>query len=749
MATSKTTNNGNNKGNDGGNAAMAPGLSEEGGASMPVFHGLTVSNKESFRLYHIEVDANGTQGMEFVNFVKPTDVITSRWYPGYRVTDLTGPHAEEAIGLMLAQELQTLDSLAMFKVALSNADVSLEVATKLFPRAGVPVKNRKYQISENEVRKVVSEIMAQRGMNNLSIVAAMSHAYVRVLSAMSMVQAGPEQKIVATAKSFAVGREDLATVIMVEAMRTVFSDARIQVAVRELNEEATPLIIGETMGRMFRDISRVIPEIQLRMVQLEAVEDLVRLKLLAPTRLPLSMQAYPALDTLAEMANFMVSYRERKISLSVPTMEIAELKEAVNNILSAIQSAPSIEIMPLAKYRQFFGEVPAAPQTGLRRGIVAYMLNGQTSKMDVADVRPRANAIELSLVGPEYVKPAGIVGPLNGSVLNADAMHGLANIVADEMAMTTTTRAADCSFIPMLATIQISPADLLFLALAKADYVAYVQTGDTVAGVMPGLLFGCNVAEQWRMAVTAATPVTAYFMQPEAVVVYKSDLRSLVPTPLPSRQQTISLPMGRDEVYLGGVDKYLIRSIEKPFTSSISVQTIDGKVVVLELDFMVLRTLLGFTEKEAAAGLDRGGAYYAAVAEPGVDHELRMMFKIAAAYAEHSDGTLLADFAKTWVVEHLTPLMIHPSIAGLAETALNRAIVRMGLDTRPLAPYYKDLIVRAYFAALMAVLARFNKIDGTTAVVLSDKLPISNVSTKAQLNLANMPSQLNAHFIGQ
>lgn len=705
-----------------------------------VYNSLSTTSPSVFRSAQVSHENEFTTDIDIVAFLKPTDILVSKWYPGYRVSDLSGRFADEAIGIMLADTLRTVESLSTFQKLLATPDIATDVFTTLLPRAGVPVKNRKYLMSEPFIASVVRDKLTARGFDQAAARLAYTHACTRVLHGLGLVQPGIERQSVNLATSFAITVLDIKRVVLTEALRDLMSEARLNIVARELGEESTPQIIGETVGRMFRNISHVMPEVKLRLEQLEIVINTIVLYHTARDRVPNAIQAHPALVTLASYANF-IMFAEGRIPDSdlMPAADVTTVREACNNVLTVLQSAPSIESMSLTSYAEYFGEVPAASPDGIRRGLVLYTCGSQTSRMDVADVYPNASGSEMSAVAGEYVKVTAVAPAITASLLSTDAVTGLVNIMADELAMSSPPAEDGCFSSPTLMMLNVTEQDMIYVALAKAEAVAFVQ--DTGRGPVR-LLYGCTVAEQWRMTVFAASPAMAYFTDPHAVIVYRSNMRAVEPRTLPARAQTIGILPGRDVQFVGDIQDYLIDGLEKPFSLKLPIQSYNGEEIVLDLQILVLSSLLGEDSENYSS---RGGAYYAAVREPGVDAELVNIFDCALAYARDG-GNILSDRAKSWLIERLAPAMLHPAIQGMAQRAINKAVIAQQLDARALAPQFKEIIVRAYVGTLLAVLTRFNKLKATTAVSLTQVLPVSGLTIKSQLTMASIPTALNANF---
>lgn len=708
-----------------------------------VFKSIVGVSSEAFQPFgwhQIQRDSEQFGAFDFVSFPTPRDVLVSRWYPGYRVTDLTGVSADEALALTLGATMESLDDLQRFQRILATPDIAADIIAKLLPRNGVPVKSRAYLMTEKMVSETVKEIVKQKvaGVDD-AIIMAYNHAILRVLTAKDLVAPGPESRVVNQAKSYAIDATSLRQVIMTEAMRGVFSESRVASVIKYLDQEATPQIFGEQLGEMFRQFSRSIPEIQLRLKQFDTVVQVLHAMNVNPTDVPEELRAHPALLSLLSISNFTLYAADNPLrDANMPGDAIEEIRRAADAVLTVVQSAPSIESLPLSKFAELFGEVPVSSPDGLRRGLVLYTSQGQSSKMDVADVWPRAGGFALSQLDPSYVRAAGVAAPLTGSMLSVDAVKGLANIVADEAAMIPQDEPGFIT--PELYMIGVTGVDLMYLAMARAASVSYVRIDNTNDQRGLPLLFGCSVAEQWRMDVLAATPTTAYFTDPAAVIMYTSKMTPKDAKPLPARSQTLGLQMNRDIAYIGSnIESLLVKTVEETFSFKITVQPYGQDAIPLNLKINVLEGLVGTEAKP----INRGEAYYAAVREPGVDTEIETLLRLALAYASSDDQDINGDKAKSWLIVHLAPIMMHPAVRLIAERAINAAVIEQKLDARALRPQMREVYSRAFFGVALAILNRFGKIDGTTASALTKAIPTSALSLQAALTLAQLPAAIN------
>lgn len=711
---------------------------------VPVFRKAAREN-DDLRIYALPGSSEGVTGFSYLSFSKPVDVLVSRWYPGYRMTDLTGPDAEEAIALLLGAEMNTTGDLEDFRRLMASPGRAASVISRLFPRSGVPIKERKYVLTEPMIMNAVKIEFMGETSDDLGFAARLAFAYAitRVLSTKGWVAPTDQQRIVRTAKSLMVSASDMRRIIMVEAMRGIFSESRITAATRALDAECTPEVLGEKIGDMFRQFAFSIPEIKLRLEQFDIATEMVRLFCVKPELISNTLVAHPSLVALASLANFVSYAAEMGLSsLTMPAFATDEIKTACNEVLTVIQSAPSVEMMPLARYADYFGEVPASSPDGYRRGLVIYGNFGQTSKMEVVDVYPKPMGVNVALVDPAYIGSSALAGPLSGSLLSASAATGLANIVADELANSPLVMNDEGRLDPLLMTIQVSQEDLILLAMARAREIAFTISAPSSPGALSTtkLMYGCSVAEQWRVVVTAATPTSAFFFSPEEVLVYTSRMLQKEPKPLPSRPQSIAAEIGHDRNYVGAFDQYLVPEISVPFRFAVPINPGGGtKPIALSVEIAVM----GILANSDGTPVDRGDAFYAAVREPGVDREVLTLLRLALEYANLGTYDIQGDKARSWLIINLAPIMLHPAVRQLAERAVNMAVIRLGLDARRLAPQMREVHIKTMFGTALAVLNRFGKIDGDMVAALVKAVPTSGLSLQASLVMAQLPAAIN------
>lgn len=730
-------------GSNDGAGAGAPTWSEYMRDLMPV-----ASSVKGISLFRAGSDSMDLPLVGNTSYATPTDVLISRWYPGYRTVDLTGPAAEEAIAILLGDSISTLSELAAFQKKLGTPDIAMSAIAKLFARPFVPLKSRETVVSEEAIAAAVAAVFVERGLPSAGgAVPAYTHAITRVLASKGLVLMGETKRLVKVASSFVITIPDLQRLILTESMRTLFSEQRINDACRTLDQNTTPQLMGEVIGNMFRHFSLSIPEIKLRLEQLDMVINLVKVYNLRRDELPTALEAHPSLRSLASLANFIAFSVEQPMdSVLMPTSSLQELKDACNAIDLVVRSAPAIESISLSKFTEFFGEAPSSSAEGTRRGTVIYSARGQTSKMDVANIAPQKVGARVALVDPAYVKPSSVSSVLNGSLLTTDAMTGLASLVADEMSNGLARIESPLFSSPTLAAVQVTDLELTLLAMARAQSVAFVDdvdaqlpANDVLSSRKVSILYGVNVAEQWRSSVFAASPNMAFFTDPASVIVYTSKMLATSPKALPSRSQTIGLSMSRDTLILSDIDSLVDRNVQEIFSLKIPVRDPEGKTVVLNLDIPVLGALMTLP----AGSIDKGDNYVAAVREPGVDAELQLMMDIAVAYAALPATDTIGDSARSWLVLRLAPLLTFPQIVQLGHAATNRAIVNAKFDGRRLGSQARELYVRALLGTALAVLNRFGKINNQTVVDLVRHVPVNTLSTAATTVLSQLPDLIN------
>jgi hypothetical protein len=582
---------------------------------------------------------------------------------------------------------------------------------------------------------VTNRVLSSRVVDQ-NVISAVAYVITSVLAHMDMVMFGPERRIVRTANTYALTMEDIKRTILTESLRDIFSGARIAEATKPLDADTTPNLIGESIARMLRHASHTIPEIRLRLEQLDMVQALVQTYYREPQKLTNTMRASTTLASLANYANFLADAVVRKKPAQLSTSN-SDMREACSAILTVLQSAPSIDVIPLAKYADYFGVVPCAAADGIYRGLVVYTSLGQTSRLDVVNYYKKGPASELALLPTEYVPITTVASEINNSLLSVEAVQGLANLIADEIA---SARFA-IDDLPALRTIGMTEEDLVYLAMAKSEIVAVTKS--TLNSTSFRLVYAAKVAEYWRTRLNAATPSISYFDDPQSLLVYQAGAQSKLPTTMAVRSQSLDLSAAYDTTYHCSVEPFLAKDIARPYTLTVMLKNPndEGQQTELRLKISPLDLLVG-----QEPDVNRGGAIYAMIKEPGVDRDIALIMAIASAYAA-SGPQIVADKAKSWIVETLTPLATHPAITRVATKALHHAVIAAKLDARKLAPQWKEAVLRAYFGTLLTLLYRFGKIDETVLEEINQNLPVNALSVKAALSLANMPMALDASVL--
>jgi len=688
------------------------------------------------------------ENVDFVSFNRPTQVLVSRWYPGYRVTDLTGADAQESLGFLLADEIKSESTLGDFQRLLGNPSITNSIITELLPRKGVPVRRDQYLVTEDMIGEVTKTALQAFGEERISVISSIAYVVTRVLSHLELVLPSPDRKVVKVSSSFAVTPNDLRRFIMVDSLRDLFSDARLSDVKRALTKDSTPEIIGEVISRMLRTASNSIPEIILKLEQIETVQQLVHRYHVDPRALSQAMQAYSGLQQLADYANFAVWAAKTPLSGFIDQNN-SDLKDACDNILSVINSAPSIEAMALNKYFDHFGFIPANA-SGIYRGAVVYQTKSQTSKMDVLQTTQKGDSWLVNQQPIEYIPVSRIADELNRSFLDPRSLGGLANLVADEMAL----QPFQLGEAPILNTIGVNDEDIMYLAMSVAETLSFVQVSTSrkkgvAASGSADIVFGVNVAEQFIMNVGAASPGTAFFSDPVAVLLYglgdEYPNSTKDPVPLPARKQSFDLPVAADVTFKGDLRGYISNKIETPFKIKLPMEVMqtNGKSSSIDMVISVLSVLLPPPDKDGNVNIVESGVHYSSINEPGVDGEAKLMLALVNEYQQFGNR-VLADRARSWIVETLGNAMQHPTIVSMATKAVNRSLIAQKFDGRRLKSQFGDLMIMAYFSTLMAVLSRFNKVQPQVAEDLIMNIPVPSLSVKASALLLSMPLQLNA-----
>lgn len=688
---------------------------------------------------HTATDSLLLEGDDFISFHKPTEIVVSRNYPGYRVFDISGVGSDEALGLLLSTALDSDSALEEFRLILSSPNYSHAVTNALLPRPGVPVRRGRYVMSEEQINLETEKVLSAASTTiDPNVITAIAAVHTKMFNAMDLVLMGAERKHAHVTDHLALNMASIKSVILRESLRDVFSDARIAEATRQLDSDATPTIIATVIAQMLRKASHAIPEIRLRLEQLDIVQSLIRTYYADPAKLSNTMRASSALLTLSGYANFIV---DTVVSgtVSAPVENNTDLKEAANAILTVLQSAPSLEVIPLSRYVDYLGFVPCAAVDGVSRGVVMYMPLSQTSVLDVVNNMPITNSgshSELALIPREYVPCTTIAGDLSKNITTVEGFEGMANLVADEI--------ADSEWIlgetqPVLATIGTDQHTLVYAAMAKSEVTAVVKSDSATAPFR--LLFATKIASQWRSGLAAATPDIAYFADPQSALIYQMGSENVQPMPLPDRRQTLDLSGAYDIVYQGRIADHLSTEIEKPYSFKIKINSKNIPKNKSELTCRFV-PLLSLTGPKPVINHTGKSSHYALVKEPGVARDMHIILGLAAAYASSEDA-VVADRAKSWLVESLAPLVMHPAVSRVAVRALNVALVSQNLDARKFPQEYKRVVTIAYFNTLLGFMQRFEMLDKDVAADLVSLMPTSSLQARAAITLASLPTKID------
>jgi hypothetical protein len=688
-------------------------------------------------------DEKLTHVREMRGHVSPQDVIVARDYPGYKMISLSGEQSDDAIGILLASDIKTRDSLYGFSKILAQPTIAQTIIATLLPRPNYAVKRGQYLIEESKIREVTKETLAALGETRFSVVTAFGHVMVMTLSHLNLVLPDQDKKIVRTSDQYIVSMDGLSKIVMIDAMKDMFNNQRLAGISKDLDQDSVPAVIANVVAKHLRTISQLVPEISLRMQQLSLVEQVVSTYLADPTALPEVIQAYPTLHSLANFANFL---ERSKVSVTPAPIGAAnsDIKEALDNVLTVINSATSIEVLPLSKLRDHYGFVPAST-AGLYKGGVLYAVPGQQSRMSVYEALEEEDGLTLRQQPLEYAAVAKLADDVNKAILNPVAIKGLANIIADEMAAAT----FEVGDRPVLRTVGISDPELDVLALAMATSVSFnspEKSGNMIATLSP--IFGVTVAEQWLMHVSASAGSEVYFDSPSTTLLYaygticaNNANQEVEASGLPARPQSLELQIFAPTKFVGEMNTMLSDDIQRPYKVKLpSDLSIAGqKDISLHLVIPLLPVLLPPPDNDGnVETLGDTKVRYVSVNEPGVDGYSTMMMNIATAYSMSSDSILAAK-ARSWLIEVIGEIMKSPVNTNTAIKALQVALINSGIDTRLLRSKYSELMILSFFATALATLVRFGKMNSNNVVSIMNKVETTGLSLKASALMMSMP----------
>jgi hypothetical protein len=569
---------------------------------------------------------------ELRGHVSPNDIIIARDYPGTKMISLNGESADESVGLMLAAELTTRESLYGFSALLAQPTIAGSIIAILLPRANYAVRRGQYLIDENEVERVTTSVLADLNETRRPVIAAFTHVMVMTLTHLGLVMPSQEKRLTRVSKALVLDMDDLAKVILIDSMRDMFNAQRLAGISKELDQDAVPSVIANVISRNLRNISQLVPEISLRIQQLELAENVVMTYLANPAALPEVIQAYSTLHTLANFANFIVKSRNPTIATRI-TEANSDIKEALDNVLTVINSASSIDVIPLSKLKDYYGFVPAST-AGLYKGGVLYTTSGQQSKMSVYEALEERGSVTLRFQPLEYSPVSKVADEINRSLMNPNAVKGLANIIADEMSAAP----FDIGDRPSLRTVGITDTELEMLALAMATSVSFnAPVNNAVATLIP--VYGVTVAEQWLMHVSASAGAEVYFMSATTALLYaygtlcaNTDNSEIEAQGLPSKHQSLEIPVFVPIKFVGDMNHLLNAEIQEAFTVRLpATLSFAGKEGVnLDLVLSMLPVLLPPPDVDGKININPlSKVSYVTVREQGIDAYTSMLLLIS------------------------------------------------------------------------------------------------------------------------
>lgn len=681
-------------------------------------------------------------GNTLLSVAVPEQIIVSRTAPGTHVLALGGATAEEAIARLLSPELGSTKALAGFARTLATPAYMSKAIEILFKRLDTPMKTTALQVSDELVQNTIASTLVGQSPE---VQAAYAYVLAEVLDARQLLVRSPPQNIVLTGKTYVCTMADLRTALLIGSIRGVFDASRIKAMVASISDEITPKLMGEKLGNLFRSFAHALPQIATDLMHLEVALHTVNEYLTNPDKLPLEVASHESLASLATYANIIrAAVTTTSFPPAVMSQSIETRRRACDYLLTAIASSDMFEVMSLSKFAEHFYQEPAMAADGERRGLILAARYGQESAMTVVDVYAQPGTTRLIEQEPSLVYGPGIAPLISKNLTSDHAMQGIVSLLAEDLAHKLATTASSQPFRnPELWTFQVTPDDMVYLAMARARTLMLVRAGSqpTAAGEAMGpgkartFVYGVQVQSGWRMPVMAATSSDVYFADPASVLLYTSDQKSYQGRAYPSRPQGIGTRMAADTLYAGSISHLLSKSVAIPYRAEL---TISGLPAPLELEIPILSEFLAECAAETGGAASARGAYYASLCEVGVDHEVKAILGVICYYMTGSDK-VLADKAASWLVNHLTPLMSLPVISGMAQKAVNDAVIKAKIDARTMTSQLQEVYIRALFAVVLAVLNRFNKVTSPQVTALATRVPVHTLSMQATLQLATLP----------
>lgn len=687
--------------------------------------------KEGGFAAHAIGDVTALSEGNFVSMVAPDAIITNKTAPGNHVLSLTGLTADEAIARLLSTSLNTSTAISDFNRVLATPSNVVSIVTKLMGRPDVPLKGRVQKLSEEAISAQVAKHLASK---TLEVRSAYSYVVSRVMEMRGYLTPSTPINVVHRSEQLVASYDDVKCALLVQSLRGVFDDARIKRMLETLEDSVTPALLAEMMGRLFREFSLALPLVARDVQRFEVSAFTVTEFLRSPSTFPLELSGNEAVQTLSRYANFIVAATSSaSFDPSAMSTSIAERKVACEHVLMAINASQMLETMSLTAFAALFHTVSAQGTDGGRRGLVLAQRAGQESSMTVVNAVKENGILKTSEVDPQCVRSSGLAPIVNASLASDVVFTGVINLLADNLRDLMDDINQPLAA-PILWTYQVSDSDLIYYAMGKCSTLMIMagDPSDPLKNVK--FVYGVMVKTGWRMKVGASDGQEVFFGDPAAVCLYSADVIPVQGKSLPVRPQTIGTKIMKDVYFLESESRFLSETVQEAFRFKLNIR---GESDPIQLSIPVLGRML--MDPSTGKANDTGDMYYASVREPGFDSEMRNMFAVFSHFLDSSD-VVMKDKAASLLATALKSVMHNPVVLTVAQSALNLALVEAKIDMRTIQSQREHVLIRTIIGTALAFLQRFNKVTAAQLETIVAKMPVSSLTTEAQITLSTLPS---------
>lgn len=666
---------------------------------------------------------------------KPTHVMVNPRAVSFRLDEYTVKSGTPFLAALAAGITHSVADVRALRDALNMTDTISDACRAILARPGRTMSRGRYLVTADAVDAAVRK-HATTGASDVAI-ALISHFLKAALDHLRLLVVTASPSVVRWDPSFFLGHDDLRRVVVEETLRDILAAHQISSFVP--SADVTPEVLVDGLRRLARAIATGLPSLTLRLRQLDHVRDLVTAATLTPDLVEEELLLDPGLIHLTSLANW--------VWLSPPqiggalTRSNADYRADVADIGHLIARSSMVSVMPIEQVEKWVGLVHVGGPENPERGLVLYSLTRNETALQLIEARSRADGFEAAEVSSRFFPHADIKSALAAS-LAPDYCHGMANIVADVLDGDQDDMGGT-PVVCLLGDLAVDSAAPLMTLLAIA------RSAELAVAIDPNgtyeICYGVRLADRWRGRVAAATPDHAYCGSALTAYVLTQGPDDRIAQPYEAGPARLPVRAETDTVILGLDTSYLVGGLADTLVVKIKPSPRGGRMPTLSLKLNLLGDDLAMW-----AGAISGDRYsYVVVADLVLASFFRTYFGLAAglAHAAPTHGRDdVAQHAKSWLIEQIVAYCSSPAVIRAATSALTRAVIDSKVDARRMQAQYRELVARSHAAASVAALVQVGVLSKHVAFLTVDALPEQELTAKARISYAMVPSRLPSAF---